>query len=194
MTGAIQQIISFLKPSQYTPQVIPPLEPPIIDRTPEQSHSISALTLKRVLEGQADDPASRIFEIVISNSSDAQIILNDFKIRWRYSSGIAAGIAEGASLKAIASYLIKLPIDPDNEDWNSKVEPIYPPIVLPPKNESGASLTTFQLQLHYFFSGRMKHHPSEGWKIIFDISVRTDKSRELSIFYQEPWTPNRTKK
>jgi len=187
LTDALNKVVSLFIPPNQIPPVIRPLKPPIDDRTPDQILPNSPLTLKRLLEGQSDNQASRILEIVISNSSDEQIILKDFLIKWRYYHGFLSAVAQGATLKPVAQYLIKLPIDTANKDWNSRVDPIYPPIVLPPRNESGPSLATFQLQLHYYFSGGLNYHSCDDWNIIFDIALRADKSGELSIFSQERW-------
>ena len=187
LTDALNKVVAFFSAPEYKETVIQPLKSPIIDRTPDQSTSNSHLTLKRLLEGQSENKASRIFEIVISNSSDEQIILKEFLIEWRYYHGMLMSVAQGATLKPVAQYLIKLPIDTDKSDLNSRVDAIYPPIVLPPRNESGPSLTTFQLQLHYYFSGRLNYHPCCDWNIIFDIALRCDKSEELSLFSEERW-------
>lgn len=187
VTGALKQVISFFTPSGYVEPIIQPLKQPVIDRTPAQAPGGSLLTVKRLLEGKSDNEANRIFEIVISNSSRNQVILNDFIVKWQYYKGTLRSIAYGAPLKPVAQYLIKLPIDTDNGEWNSKTESIYPPIVLPPRNESGPSLTTFQFQLHYYFSGRLQYHPSYNWNIMYDLALRIDRSSELSVFSQARW-------
>ena len=147
----------------------------------------SNVRISRILEGKAEDISSKVFDIIIENPTNKQIILTNFIVKWRYYHGFLASIAEGAVLKPVAEYIIELPIDTDDEEKKSKTIPVYPIIAIPPSNESGPSLTNIRIQLHYRFTGRLNYHPSSDWNIFFDISLTNNKGGKLEIFNNKSW-------
>jgi hypothetical protein len=147
----------------------------------------SSLELRGIIEGQSMDSASRVFEITISNPSKEQILLTDFKVNWHYHHGNLCSVDKGVALKAVAKYVIKLPINTDDNSEKTLTELLYPPVAIPPVNESGPSLTVLQLQLYYYFDGRIDWHPCCDWNIIFDLEIIDDSGRSLTVFSHTAW-------
>ena len=191
---------------------IPPLKRPIVDvpvaqLTPSE-RPISGALVKLIREGVSASRSDRLFDVTISNPSKEQILLKSFDLRWGYLHGFLLSVDKGEPLRPIAEYVLTIPIDAhedflsdlrrkgrkslddiDLEDYPHKAtQVVYPPLVLPPANESGPSLTTFRLQLHYDFSGgRIDWHPSSDWNILFDLGVVDDSERRLSLLRNRGW-------
>ena len=163
---------------------VPLLEPPVTDIAHPIDDSDSPLRVRRILEGRALDSASRVFDIILANPSKVQVMLTEFDVRWRYYRGMEEAIDEGVALEPVAKYVIELPIDPDDPREIQKIDTIYPIIIVPPRNESGPSITTFRIQLHYALIG---WHPCYDWNIVFSLAVRDDKGGTLQLFSNSLW-------
>ena len=166
---------------------IPPLITPIKDIALPKDESNSTLKVQRILEGQAPDSASRVFDIVLANRSNVQIMLTKFEIHWRYHHGMLSAVDHGVALKPVANYIIEFPVDPDLDDQQEKIETIYPVIIIPPQNESGPSITTFRIQLHYYFSGRIDWHPCFDWNILFSLAIIDNGGNKVQLFSNSYW-------
>jgi hypothetical protein len=169
------------------PDAIPPLRPPIAKVPTSAQPSTSPLQIRLALAGLPPDAASCVFDITVSNASAEQIILTEFDVRWRYWNGNLYGGGRGATLTPIAAYLISLAIDTDTGAEQHGAEVLYPPLALPPVNESGPSLTTLRLQLHYHHVGRIDWHPTADWNLVFSVAIRDDRDRLLPVFSDLSW-------
>ena len=167
---------------------IPPLKNPkkiVLEQTQQKpvyrlastksAGSAGALSVRAVYEGDGE-PQRKYFDVLISNSGAEQRILSSFKVRWLYSTGFLASIDEGTSVTPVEKYSIVIPIDPDVPDKlleNSVA--VYPPLVLPPKNKSGPSVTSIRLEVLYTFEGaRINWHPNADWEIFYEIRIEDD--------------------
>jgi hypothetical protein len=141
-----------------------------------------SLHLKAAYEGDGESNRKK-FDIIVSNSSQKQRLLSSFRIRWIYVKGPFASVESGIALKPIEKYALALHIDPDkgNRVLEKNID-MYPPILLPPKNESGPSVVSFRLEVFYDFAGsRLNYHPNSPWDIKYDISIQDDSGEELRI-------------
>lgn len=166
---------------------VPPLEPPLIDRTPTKTGTMSGLEIKQIVEGFTRDNERRIFDVTIANVSNEQLVLTTFEVDWQYYNGWLLSIDYGHFLVPTSTYLIELPIDPHDISRKSKKELIYPAIVMPPRNSSGPSITTFRLEVLYYFSGRLDYHPNSDWNFSFSVAVLTDVGRRCDLFSNCRW-------
>ncbi len=175
-----------------------PLKPPIREiALPKSSHSSGKrmvhsqlaipIKLVRILEGQADDLSSRVFELILQNASDSQTMLMKYKIFWQYIGGTATALVQGVALKPVAKYIIELPIDKFDESPQERTDILYPIVLIPARNESGPSITTLRFQTHYYFTGESKEHRGSDWDIIFDLYLYDENDRELMVFHQQSW-------
>lgn len=100
---------------------ITPLKPPVTDIKPspnsnalEPIPSEAGLPMKvlRILEGKSEDQASRIFDLVLANESDVQIMLTRFEIRWHYYHGMLSSIDHGMQGYLVAFSILKISYEP----------------------------------------------------------------------------------
>ena len=175
------------QPADANDDTISPLTSPVISVPKAHLSSSSPLEVRHILEGERPDSANRIFDVIISNPSRQQLLLTEFHIEWRYHQGMLCSGDEGVPLVPVAEYVITLPIDPDSESENRKVEPIYPVIAIPPQNQRGSSMTTLRLQFHYHFVGRIDWHPCADWNIFFTLGICDDHGGILPIFTDKSW-------
>jgi hypothetical protein len=165
---------------------VTPLLAPILDH-PVPISRPGPLRVLRILEGYSKAGEVRIFDVTIANASDVQLILATFDVTWRYHVGRLRSIASGSLLKPLAQYVIKLPIDTDDELMRSRPTVLYPPIVVPPKTDAGSALATVRIQVEYFFDGRLDFHPCADWNIVFNIDILTTTNERCSIFSDFGW-------
>jgi len=62
----------------------------------------NSVKVLRILEGKSGDQSSRVFDLVLANKSNAQIMLTKYEVRWRYRIGTAQALSQGVPLKPIA--------------------------------------------------------------------------------------------
>jgi len=167
------------------------LKAPIKDITPKTNFGIATeqeLKVMQILEGTADDKASRVFDITVSNSSDTQLLLTTFKVKWRYQMGRLTAIDKGAALIPIAEYVIDVPVNPASEDQDVLEQPMYPSLAIAPGTIKNPTLVTIRLQLHYHFTeGSGDYHPNADWDIVFDLFSVSHTGQELQIFKEASW-------
>lgn len=180
-------LTAILRPIASTPETIVPLKGPFADRTPDPVFSTNGLTIKQVISGKPPDAASKIFDVTISNSSTNQTIVNKFEITWRYKNGVLSAVDHGAPLVPVAKYVLEIQIDPDTDEIKKASEVMYPSLVLPPGNESGPSLTTFRLQIHYKFTGRINWHPNDDWDIAIEVACLSDANQKIILIPASSW-------
>jgi hypothetical protein len=170
---------------------IPPLEFPFTKICLRREQiSTSPLQLKHIILGKPSDQSNLIFDVTIANPSTEQILLTEFDVHWQYWHGSCLSTASGLPLKPVAKYIINLPINSSNRDEIHKSELIYPPIVAPPKNESGPSLTTLRLQMHYYFYGGSSNYEAShnwDWDVKFSLGILDEKGRLLQILTDMSW-------
>jgi hypothetical protein len=165
------------------------------------------VSVKQILEGSGISSSHKIYDVTLSNNSRKQILLKSFDLRWGYYHGVLSSVGHGEILKPIAEYVVKIPIDTDIdfprerlqsglasleklslEDYPQKLQQtIYPSIVLPPRNESGPSLTTIRLEVQYYFAGRIDWHPCSDWDIFFDLGILHDGGPRLPLLRNRAW-------
>ncbi|MCP4370656.1 MAG: hypothetical protein GY797_21470 [Deltaproteobacteria bacterium] len=87
-----------------------------------------------------------------------------------------SSVARGFIISPVENYSIALPIDPDHSSRPyARSDPVYPPIVLPPRNESGPSIVSIHLNVFYTFEGaRINWHPNCDWNIYYEIGIQDD--------------------
>lgn len=140
------------------------------------------LQLRAAYEGDAD-PYRKKFDVVLSNASTEQRILSTFHVRWLYSDGVLSSVDYGKALKPIERYSILLPVDPDEANQVlEKTVDIYPPVILPPRNESGPSIASIRLEVLYTFEGSwLNYHPNHDWDILYEVRVRDDSGGDVVV-------------
>ena len=149
---------------------------------PEKGASIS---IRAVYQG--DDVRQRkMYDIVISNSDDRQRLLASFNLTWLYMRGYTLSIDQGVSIKPVERYAVEIPIDPDKaEELFQKTVPVYPPLILPPKNVSGPSVTSIRLEVFYSFeNARINWHPSSDWNIFYAIDLEDELGAVVHVLSQ----------
>jgi hypothetical protein len=115
------------------------------------------------------------------------MMLNEFYVEWSYFCGLLNAIDYGTVVKPIEKYSINLPIDPNNADNRSKRLPMYPPIIMPPRNSSGPSVVGLRLELTWEFEGRMNYHPNSDWDIIFTVYILGERDTGIIVFEDYSW-------
>jgi len=185
VTDAFSKIAALFQ-SKHEP-AISPLVPPIRDITPPPTSKAAPLVVRRVLAGQPKDAASKVFDVTLANNSASQLILSYFDVEWRYHAGYLTSIGRGDLLTPLAKYIVKLPINTEDETLHRMSVPVYPPIILPPRNADGPSVVTFRLQLHYYFQGRLDYHPQFDWNIRYRLSVRDDEGNQAEVLTAGGW-------
>ena len=149
----------------------------------------SPLKVAKVRRLNEADKSSRVIEITLVNDSYSQIILDEFDVKWKYYPGMCCSIAQGTAIHPIAKYIITLPVDvfDESEIQKSKRIDIDPTIVIPPRNNSGPSITILKVQFHYEILGEVNYHPQIDWNIYFDLSIIDSSRREVNVFKGNVW-------
>jgi hypothetical protein len=199
----------------FTPQVMPSLGPAAIPplKNPRKVESFDRMQVPRVVmaadqappgsaflsvravyEGDAREQ-QKLFDVLLSNSSDSQRLVTKFRVRWLYAKGIFLSVDQGVSIRPVEKYSIAMNIDPDKTmEMIEKAIDVYPPLTLPPKNASGPSVTSIRLELLYTFDGaRLQYHPAQGWDIYYQVDVEDESgasARVLSRTWQGHAKPN----
>lgn len=157
-------------------------------REPEQCSRLSNVVVKQVLTGTSVDKASHVYELTVGNASASQILLTHLKLNWRYVRGqLTSAGGSGYPLQPVAKYVLTLSIDPESSEVGGLDQPIYPSLVLPPGTLEDPSLVTFQLQLHYEFTGNLQYHPND-WNIYFDLILTDNEKRCVLVFDHREWS------
>ena len=156
------------------------------DKDASPSSQQPRLSVARLLEGRSKDKASRLFDLIISNSTDSQTMLTKFAVRWRYVPGSLKSIVQGSPLYPMAGYVIDFPVNTADKSLKTFDQPMSPPIVLPAGSVKKPSLATLRVQLHYHILGRSNYH-ADGWDIVFDIDAITASGDKIQIFKNKNW-------
>jgi len=143
--------------------------------TAQAQTAVGPLKVRAVYEGDGDKQR-KYYDVLISNTSDEQRLISSFKVRWLYSKGIFSAVDYGTSVKPVERYTVGLFVDPDKAyTLMEKSVTVYPPLVLPPKNASGPSVTSIRLEVYYTFEGaRINWHPNTDWDLFYEISIQDD--------------------
>jgi hypothetical protein len=151
---------------------------------------VTALKLRSALQGD-DQQGRKQFDFSISNVSAKQVILNSFHVRWVYKKGPFAAVEPGMLLQPTVAYSINLSIDTDKASSLQEQDlPMSPPILLPPRNQSGPSITTIRLEVLYNLVGRLNYHPYDGWNIFYQVEIRDDTGDSLQLVSKD-WKHDR---
>lgn len=175
--------------SVTTREEILPLDAPFTNITKPDTRSTftSPLELRHIVEGATPDSASRLFDVTVGNPSTEQVLLTGFDMEWHYHHGMCCSTDHGVALRPVAKYVMDLAIDPDRPFVKHASQALYPPLAVPPANESGPSLTTLRIQLHYHFAGRIDWHPCFDWDIIVNLRISDERGRLLPVFSDLSW-------
>jgi len=169
-------------PRKITETLFPAFVVSVAEAATLKKKEKNSLLLRSAYEGDSRDENRKLFDITISNLSMDQRVLNSFKLRWVYFHGYLSAIDHGETLKPIEKYLITIPIDTDrNWDIYETNIDMYPPIVLPPRNESGPSIVTIRLEIQYKFAGRLDYHPCSDWGIDYQVRILDDTGDEVLV-------------
>ncbi|PTY38580.1 hypothetical protein BGP77_11585 [Saccharospirillum sp. MSK14-1] len=165
---SMQKLISFIVPAVNAEEIA---ASPVYVRS----------ALKGVSEAQRSD-----YDIILSNNSDEQILLTSFRVKWIYIRGPFSSVNYGAAIKPIAQYSLPLFIDPDNAKiLCRRKQAMYPPILMPPRNESGPSITNVRIEMLYSFEGsRIDWHPSTPWDVYYKVEIIDEKDRVIEVLSQ----------
>jgi len=187
-----------------TPTVLPalkdstiaPLENPkkigaleIIDKSPVlrlvADSASKTISIRAVYEGDGESQR-KFYDVLISNSSLEQRLLSSFKLKWLYAKGRWSSVEQGVSIKPVERYSLGIFVDPDKPyQIFEKAVDVYPPLILPPRNGSGPSVTSIRLEVFYSFEGaRIKWHPNSDWDIFYEIDVQDDTGAIQKILSQ----------
>lgn len=168
---------------------IEPLRPPIDIVAPVISESRSPVKVLLILKGASEDmdQSSQVFDIMLANKSNAQIILAKYEIRWRYRQGTAEALARAVPLKPMAKYIIRIPIDINDESWKQRSDVLDPVIYFSPKNRNNDSLAILRIQVHYCLTDRLNSHKGSDWDIIFDLHLFDNVGRKITILSNYHW-------
>jgi hypothetical protein len=155
------------------------------------------LVVEEVLKGAEHPPAddaSRTFDITVLNPTDRQIFVKAFDVRWAYYTGWELAIDHGEALRPVEKYILQLSIDTDQPypKVQTEREPLSPLLVLPPKNESGPSITTFRVQLHYVLDGRLDYHPCSDWDIFVNLNLVDGTGNQTPVLSKFSWRRGRS--
>src|SRR5262249_32308446 len=137
------------------------------------SETEGALKLRLAVQG-GSRMNTKLYDLTISNESDKQKLLTTFHVRW--INGCALCLSGGASGQILApqeaySVTVTGPANADDIDYEIKEDfPISPAILLPPKNESGPSVSTIRLEVLL----EQGHNPYSDWETLYEISVEAD--------------------
>jgi hypothetical protein len=145
------------------------------------------ISVRAVYEGDGE-PQRKSYDVLISNLSPEQRLLSSFKLKWLYAKGRLSAVEQGASIKPVERYSVGIFVDPDKpyQVFEKSVD-VYPPLVLPPRNASGPSITSIRLEVFYSFEGaRINWHPNSDWDIFFEINVQDD-SGEIERVLSQSW-------
>lgn len=144
------------------------------------------LELVQILEEGANRREERrIFDITLANKSPKQRLLTRFDVSWSYFSAGGAGGPEAHVLKPVGKYAVELPIEVDHP-YGSKLQPLSPPIVVPPGSEKEPNLVTLRLHLSYRLVDR-RSHPFTGWDIKFNLKIVDSTGERTMIFSERSW-------
>lgn len=140
------------------------------------------LGVRAVYEGSGESQR-KLFDVILSNSGAEQRLLSSFRVRWLYAKGLYSSIEEGKSVKPVERYALELQIDPDRPyKMFEKIVDVYPPLILPSKNESGPSVTSIRLEVLYTFEkARIHWHPNSDWDIYYEVSAQDDKGSVAKV-------------
>jgi hypothetical protein len=131
--------------------------------------------------------ASRVFDVTLANKSSEMRLAKYFNYSFRYQPGVWLSIVTGQALVPVARYVLEFRIDIEDAPALSEHQLIYPTLVLPPRNDSGQSLTTFRLQLQYSLVGRLDYYPASGWDIHYNVACVLDNGGQVSLFHERSW-------
>jgi hypothetical protein len=132
-------------------------------------------------------PATKFFDVNLTNKSSEFRFAKYFDYSCRYYRGMLCSVDEGRALEPLAKYVIEFRINIELGGGVHERQLIYPTLVLPPRNDSGPSLTTFRLQLHYSLVGRISWHPNADWAIHYDVACVLDNGDRLPLFHDRSW-------
>lgn len=159
--------------------------PPLINAKNITGEAQNGLVVKRILEGQSKDPASRVYNIYLANNSEEQLLLSRIETKWQYEPGFTAIPTIGSVLEPVAKYIVELPIDVLDDSTHYKKDDVYPVVFISSRDEERSSLATLRLQVHYNL--KQKRHPSSDWNIVFSIDLIDDNEGRTSIFSNYRW-------
>lgn len=157
----------------------------VIPTASAQETNISPVYVRSALKGMSEGQRSN-YDIILSNDSDEQILLTRFRVKWIYVRGPFSSVNYGAAIKPTAKYSLTMFIDPDNpRTLCERLQAMYPPILMPPKNESGPSITNIRIEMLYSFEGsRINWHPSTPWDVYYKVEIIDEKDRVVETLTQ----------
>jgi hypothetical protein len=148
---------------------------------PVLENSANSLVLRAVYEGDGE-PQRKNFDIILSNPGWEQRIVSSFEVRWLYVKGPGRSVEQGVAIKPVEKYSIALQIDTRAAArLRERSIDVYPPIVLPPRNQSGPSITSIRIELIYTFENNFHYHPNTPWDIFYEIRIKDDQGEEVLV-------------
>lgn len=143
--------------------------------------------VRAVYEGDEEEQR-KFFDVLFSNRGDEQRLLYSFHVKWLYYRGMAESVESGKSITPVERYAIPLYVDPDRGSvvFEKEID-VFPPLILPPRNSSGPSVTSVRLEVYYTFEGaRINYHPNVGWDIYYEITAK-DEFGDTDLVMSMSW-------
>lgn len=156
-----------------------PITPP--SQNKDQPH---VEKLARAAPATRQDP---ILRLVLANPLDKSVILDRWKVSWRYYPGHLAGIARAEEIKPSHRDYVVLNISTGDESTTDKYVTFDNTIVMPAASPDGPSIYAQEFKLIYKFDQPHDHHTSYEWNIFMNLDIETTDGVSIPVLENFKW-------